>query len=154
MSLSMFLKKSKFYLIVLTFSAFFFGALANAQSFSGAWVGEGEALGHLQDRDCSEIFFILNETADEFEIVTAGYICGMLQAEYPSSSFQKKDGDLYYRGRKVGFYSSSHLALEVPEEYYRLDLKLLESGQLRSTEKWDDGQSYLQVVGDLEFVAF
>ena len=148
----MFLKKSKYCLFTLIFSLFFLSSLTNAQTFSGAWVGEGEALGHLRDRDCSEVFFLLNETADEFEIITAGYICGVLQAEYPSSRFQKKDGDLYYRGRRVGHYSPGHLVLEVPEEYYRLDLELLAPDQLRSTEKWDDGQSYLRVLGDLELV--
>ncbi len=121
----------------------------SSNSLTGKWVGSGHAVTHRQARHCDLIVFELEESEDSFHIHFGGYRCEDLVAEYPSSSFVKSSGQLLYAGQEVGHYGPGFIKLQVPEEFYQMQLHL-QDGQLTFTETWDDGRSFLKVEGQLK----
>lgn len=73
-------------LCVLYFCSTSFG------SFTGVWIGDGKFVTKKRQGECHEVFFKLSETPTTLELVTGGYNCSMLSAEYPNSKFEKKMG--------------------------------------------------------------
>jgi|GEM_PF-2376720 hypothetical protein len=131
------------------FLFFFITFQVCASSLSGTWSGLGVSQTAQSYRECSEVFFRFEETASQLKILNGGYVCRDLQAEYPFSVFEKKNGDLLYKGEVVGGIAEKSFFLDVPEEFYRLQVELVD-GQLRTQEIWDDSQSFLKVYGMLE----
>lgn len=131
----------------------FFLILTSVQTFAanltGTWSGPGVSQTAQSYRECSEVFFRLEETPTELKILNGGYVCQDLQAEYPFSVFEKKESELLYKGEVVGSYTDTGFILDVPEEFYRLQVDLVD-GQLQTQEIWDDSQSFLKIFGMLE----
>lgn len=135
----------------LVFALFFIFVSAEAfpANLTGTWSGPGVSQTGQSYRECSEVFFRFEESKTQLKILNGGYICQDLQAEYPFSVFEKKDNQLLYKSEVVGSYTKSGFVLDVPEEFYRLKVELVD-GELQTQEVWDDSQSFLKVFGMLE----
>lgn len=140
------MKKTK---LILTLFFIFSAAQTLAANLTGSWSGPGVSQTAQSYRECSEVFFRFEESPTQLKILNGGYICQDLQAEYPFSVFEKKDGKLLYKNEIVGSYTKMGFVLDVPEEFYRLQVDLVE-GELQTQEIWDDSQSFLKVFGMLK----
>ena len=135
--------KSVFILLTL-------GFCLNAHSFTGRWQGEGVSQTARAERECDLIYFHFDLSAEALMIYEGGYSCGILRAEYPPSRFERRgESELWYQGQKVGELNSDGFSLDVPEEFFRLEIEL-KDGLLKTQELWDDGSSYLKVSGSLK----
>lgn len=134
----------------LAFLIFLLSNEVFAARFNGIWSGDGEALGNRRDRNCTEVFFQFEESAQELKIIYGGYTCEDMQAEYPFSTFQKVSGFLVYQEQLVGSYNSDSFELNVPSEFYRLKVELNDENEMTSIESWDDGSSFLIVQGQMK----
>jgi hypothetical protein len=123
----------------------------SAVAIEGRWRGEGFSQTHRSERPCSEIYFEFSVTKDFVTLVQGGYICGILQAEYPFSQFERGSNQtLLFQGEVVGFYDGRTLRLERPEDFFQAEFVLSEQG-LMYKELWDDGRSLLLIEGVLDF---
>jgi hypothetical protein len=68
-----------------------------ATDLTGIWYGHGELKNRNRKIPC-EIYMNLSQTQSKFSIVAGGYICDDYNVEYPSSSFDIVDNNLYYQG--------------------------------------------------------
>jgi hypothetical protein len=122
----------------------------NTQAFEGLWVGEGISKTHRSERACSEIYLEFDVNANYVTLLQGGYICGILQAEYPSSRFERRTNhELWYGGQRVGFFDGQVLRLERPSDFFQLEL-YLQGEKIIYRELWDDGNSFLQIDGELK----
>lgn len=123
------------------------GLSFNVYSFTGLWQGEGFSKTTRTERECDLIYFHFELNVDALMIHQGGYSCGILRAEYPPSRFERRgESELWYQGKKVGELKVDGFSLDVPEEFFRLDISLRD-GQLETLELWDDGSSFLKVSG-------
>lgn len=116
--------------------------------FNGRWVGKGYYYTHKSEGPCREVFFELSETQDSFNIVTGGYTCSLVSAEYPESSFEKKGNDIFYNGEKVGEKSDNEINISYYDGIYRLQL-ILEDNKIIFKEVWEDNGDSLVIKSHL-----
>lgn len=129
-------------LITVIFSISSFGV------FTGDWTGEGYFYSNRKKGKCSEVFFQLKESKNRFEIVTGGYNCSTLSAEYPYSVFERVGDKLFYEGEEVGYLTKSELHLSYYDNLYQIDL-ILDGENLIFKEQWKDATSSLVIKSSL-----
>ena len=116
--------------------------------FSGTWRGNGEFYTHRSEGLCSDIFLEIEDSEKTLKILTGYYICGYIQAEYPSSVFEKVQGELLYNGEKVGNYSKKSFNLHYLNGVYQLKI-VKKDGSLVFHEFWKDEASLLDIKAKL-----
>lgn len=119
-------------------------SIATLADFSGKWTGEGSYYTARSKGECTEIFFQFKQTEKKLKILTGGYICGMLQAEYPPSSFDIVEGTLIYDGEVVGSITDDQFTIEYLGGVYKLNVKK-EEDHLQYEEIWNEGDDLLVV---------
>lgn len=134
-------------MIKLLFALLF--SISTAQAFDGLWIGSGQSKTHRTQRPCTEIYFEFKVTPTHVWINQGGYRCGILQAEYPVSRFDRgANFELLYQGEVVGFFDQKVLRLDRPEEFFQV-IFTIKDQSLHYLEQWDDGESFLLVEGEL-----
>lgn len=127
-------------------------SISSTSAIEGSWQGPGWSQTHRTERVCDLIYFQFSVDEQSVTLVTGGYRCGILQAEYPYSRFERaENGDLLFRGETVGFYDGRTLKLERPQDFFEVEFDVVEN-ELRYREIWDDGRSFLQIEGNLVIV--
>lgn len=129
----------------------FFLCLNTFANFTGVWLGEGKFVTHKRQGECHDVFFKLQESETQFELVTGGYNCSSLSAEYPNSIFEKKDGSLISDNKIVGKYSDNFFILFDEENQFKLTMtKSNDNLKMDVKEEWGDENSYLIIKSYLE----
>jgi len=124
--------------------------------FSGDFVGKGKATMHPKEkvRNCSEIYFQIRQAEKTLHVVSGGYKCEDLEAEFPAFSVDVVGDKLMSDGVQVGSVTATQFTLHTEnadEDFtYTLQLTKTESG-IHFQEDWPDGgQPALTVEGALK----
>lgn len=112
-------------------------------NFTGVWLGDGKFVTHKRQGECRDVFFKLQESETQFELVTGGYNCSSLSAEYPYSKFLKNNGYLLSEGKVVGSYNKDEFILFDIENQFRLTMTKDSKSTLNVKEEWGDQKNYL-----------
>ncbi|EQC46782.1 hypothetical protein [Bacteriovorax sp. Seq25_V] len=116
--------------------------------FTGEWSGEGYFYSTRREGKCTEVFFKLVETDKNFEIVTGGYNCSFMSAEYPNSVFERTGDKLFYEGDEVGYVNDNTLHLSYYDGLYQVDL-IRDGNEIIFKEQWKDDSSSLVIKSSL-----
>lgn len=120
-------------------------------NFTGSWYGDGKFVTHKRQGDCFEVFFELKDGSSEFELVTGGYNCSQLSAEYPNSIFEKQNGALLSEGKIVGAYSDNMITIFDKENEFSLTFsKDDDKSAMNVKEEWGNNINYLIIKSYLK----
>ena len=125
-----------------------FSCLAN---FTGKWNGEGYYQTPKRVGECLEVFMQFEIREDSFSIIEGGYICGEIQARYPTSRFTISNGNLFYFDEKVGTIANDEINIRYEDGLFHLSLKKVD-GQIIFHESWNDGEDHLIISSKLNLL--
>ena len=113
--------------------------------------GEGESSTLRGETPCEWIEMRFRQPGpSEFIIRGGGYKCGMIEAEYPYSTFKIENGKLVYQGKIHGEISEDRLHLTAEGGQYNLWVMKKNDGQYFYRELWADRNDFFMVEGDLD----
>ena len=121
-------------------------------SFEGEWSGSGDFATNRRSGDCSQVYLKLKESDQQLKLVTGNYKCEDIQAEYPFSKFDKKQGQLYFHDEVVGTYSNDEIYLSYYDKTYQLTLHKT-ADEMQFNELWNDGKSVFSIKAKLNKIS-
>ncbi len=137
--------KSLICLVLLSLNAH---ALEN--NFKGKWSGSGKKIFNLKTEECEKIFMHLEFYESKFYIVSGGYKCGSLEANYPFSDFTIGEyGVLTHAGKRVGHIDKNQIMIEDEDAGFSLFL-ILKNNQLQYIEEWVTDTTPFIITGNLD----
>lgn len=110
-------------------------SISHAYCFTGTWSGVGENLYKGQTKTCSSIYMKLHLEESAFYIVSGGYSCGHINAEYPFADFKINDGIIFYLGKKAGTINDERIVVHQNESGFSLVMQKTKDG-LSYIESW------------------
>lgn len=137
----------KFLLFVLLISVS--SSVFALSSITGVWYGKGELKNRHRKIPC-EIYMDVTQTDHTFSINEGGYICDDYKVEYPASSFEVRDNQLYYQDKLSGELVDGGITIFSefePGLWFYLTLKIGNSGLIYD-ERWEVEGSELYVFSN------
>lgn len=124
-------------------------------SFTGTFTGQGKATMHPSGkvRNCTHIYFQIEQTEKQLHVLAAGYECQDLQAEFPEFKMKIEGGKLFSGTVQTGTITESELTLFTfdAEEEFTYDMQLIKrDNKIQFLERWTEGlKPALTVEGSL-----
>ena len=134
------MKNIALFIILFSFTA--------SADISGTWVGGGQNYYKNAHKRCPLIQMKLRRTAEKFYIVSGGYQCGAINAEYPFADFKIQGSNLVYADEIVGQIFDHGVKLVRPEEGFTLRLTFNQE-LLSFEEVWETADGPFIVRGQL-----